>query len=172
MDALQPIINDNPVPDIKKSRIILHMPHNSIKYLCLLLGFSLTVHAQDIKPFSTDGCSLFPNGVPNDRTRWLACCTQHDIQYWQGGSEQQRIESDKQLLRGVEKTGQTKIALLMHQGVRVGGAPYWPVPYRWGYGWTYLRGYKLLTKQEKQSVKRALEQYHAKQAASSSQHTP
>ena len=30
---------------------------------------------------------------------------------------------------------------LMRAGVRVGGAPWHPVPWRWGYGWDYCRGY-------------------------------
>jgi len=140
---------------------MINMQYVTIKCL-LLICFSLTVNAQDIKPFSTDGCSLFPDGMPNDRTRWQTCCIQHDIQYWQGGSQEQRIRSDQELLHCVKKTGQEKIARLMHQGVRLGGAPWWPAPYRWGYGWPYLRGYKPLTQQEKQSVQRALEHYHKK----------
>lgn len=146
------------------------MYHSLVKYLLLpVFCIGLTASAQDIKPFTTDGCSLFPDGLPKNKTLWQACCIQHDIQYWQGGSEQQRIESDKQLLNCVKKTGQSKIALLMHRGVRAGGAPYWPVPYRWGYGWPYLRGYKPLTPQEKLSVQHALEQYRTKQKADTSQ---
>lgn len=28
---------------------------------------------------------------------------------------------------------------LMLAGVRVGGAPWWPTPFRWGYGWPWPR---------------------------------
>jgi hypothetical protein len=40
----------------------------------------------------------------------------------------------------------------MLNGVRVGGTPYLPTSFRWGYGWPYLRGYKVLTAQEKKQV--------------------
>lgn len=29
----------------------------------------------------------------------------------------------------------------MLSGVRVGGSPYWPTKFRWGYGWSYPHGY-------------------------------
>lgn len=30
---------------------------------------------------------------------------------------------------------------MMHAGVRIGGAPWQPAPWRWGYGWDYYRAY-------------------------------
>jgi hypothetical protein len=36
----------------------------------------------------------------------------------------------------------------MFAGVRVGGSPYFPTPFRWGYGWSYPRGYGALSEQE------------------------
>ena len=30
---------------------------------------------------------------------------------------------------------------MMQAGVRIGGAPWQPVPWRWGYGWDYYRAY-------------------------------
>src|SRR2546426_8536514 len=30
-------------------------------------------------PFTTDGCSLWPNGP------WRSCCIEHDVLYWCGG---------------------------------------------------------------------------------------
>jgi hypothetical protein len=44
----------------------------------------------------------------------------------------------------------------MYRGVRAGGTPYLPTPYRWGYGWRYLRGYKALTEAEKLLVAKRL----------------
>ena len=38
------------------------------------------------------------------------------------------------------KTG-CVLPAMMHAGVRIGGAPWQPAPWRWGYGWPYYRGY-------------------------------
>jgi len=46
----------------------------------------------------------------------------------------------------------------MLAGVRVGGSPYYPTPYRWGYGWPYARGYKALSDEEKAQVRTKLHQ--------------
>ena len=56
--------------------------------------------------------------------------------------------ADQQLQQCVAKVGAPQIAKLMLAGVRVGGSPYLPTPFRWGYGWSYPRGYKVLTTEE------------------------
>jgi hypothetical protein len=33
-------------------------------------------------------------------------------------------------------------------GVFVGGTPFLPTPFRWGYGWPYFRGYGVLSTEE------------------------
>lgn len=48
--------------------------------------------------------------------------------------------------------GEPNVAKLMLAGVRVGGSPYYPTTYRWGYGWPYPRGYKSLSAAEKHQV--------------------
>jgi len=49
----------------------------------------------------------------------------------------------------LEANGESEIGALMLLGVRLGGSPWWPTPFRWGYGWSYMRGYQPLTPQEK-----------------------
>ncbi len=119
------------------------------------------VHATDIKAFTTDGCSLFPDGYIHKRELWLPCCLAHDKAYWQGGTWHQRRDADRQLKYCVERLGEPIIADIMLNGVRIGGSPYWPTGFRWGYGWDYLRGYKPLDKHEKQSVQKALRAFEA-----------
>ena len=41
----------------------------------------------------------------------------------------------------------------MLAGVRVGGTPFLPTKFRWGYGWPYPRFYGELTTDELQQVK-------------------
>jgi hypothetical protein len=109
-----------------------------------------------IRPFTTDGCSRFPDGTPTQQTLWLACCTAHDRAYWQGGTYQERYQADLVLRRCVAKVGEPGIAALMLAGVRVGGSPLWPTRFRWGYGWPWPRGYGALTPEERAQVERAL----------------
>ena len=121
---------------------------------CLLLS---TGCAQELQPFASDGCSSFPDGTPATKTVWLSCCTAHDSAYWQGGSYAERLKADQDLRSCVAQTGQPQIAKLMLAGVRVGGTPYLPTSFRWGYGWPYLRGYKTLTETEKKMVQDSIE---------------
>jgi hypothetical protein len=120
--------------------------------LCTLLFVAPTVKSDSLKPFTTDGCSMFPDGTYHQQSLWLNCCIQHDLAYWKGGTEQQRLAADQSLEQCVSQVGEPEIAKLMLAGVRVGGSPYFPTSYRWGYGWSYQRGYKLLSDEEKQQV--------------------
>ncbi|WP_341503933.1 hypothetical protein [Gallaecimonas sp. GXIMD4217] len=115
--------------------------------LLLALLFSAPAAAK-LKRFTSDGCSAFPDGTLAQQQLWLACCTAHDRAYWQGGSYRQRLEADLALKSCVEQVGEPQIALLMLAGVRVGGSPLWPTPFRWGYGWPYPRPYGELSGEE------------------------
>ena len=114
--------------------------------------FSVVVSAEDIKPFTSDGCSVFPDGTFVQKELWLSCCTAHDYSYWQGGTYEARLAADQQLQQCVSKVGEPQIAQLMLTGVRVGGSPYFPTSFRWGYGWSYPRFYKTLTAEEKEQI--------------------
>lgn len=127
--------------------------------LLLLTTFFNTSHAGQLKPFTSDGCSAFPDGTIKQKTLWLQCCTTHDVAYWKGGSYGARKAADIELKQCVAAVGQQRIAELMLAGVRVGGSAYFPTEFRWGYGWPYLRGYKVLTELELKEVDEYLKQY-------------
>jgi hypothetical protein len=122
---------------------------------------SMTACASDavIAPFTSDGCSDFPNGLPQHKSLWLNCCVLHDKTYWQGGTYKERRLADEALERCVAAVGQPEIAKLMLAGVRVGGSPFWPTHFRWGYGWSWLRGYGALTSVERAQAQAALAEY-------------
>ena len=122
--------------------------------LLLVAGFSANLLAAELKPFTTDGCSDFPDGIEGHEDLWRACCIEHDLAYWKGGTYQQRLQADKRLEQCVESVGQPLIAKIMLAGVRIGGSPYLDTPFRWGYGWPFGRGYKALTASEREQVKR------------------
>lgn len=120
--------------------------------VALFSGCTGVPESRVLKPFSSDGCSSFPNGTGEDKNLWLNCCVEHDYDYWKGGTYEQRLASDKRLKMCVSQSGKPEIAYLMLAGVRVGGSPFWPTSFRWGYGWDYPSFYGELTDQQRQQV--------------------
>lgn len=103
----------------------------------------------NIKPvqeFTTDGCSggmswfwqTFIKPITRQDLPWRGCCVEHDWAYWKGGSSEERRQADLKLAACVAVNGYPFIAALMYYAVRMGGAPYWPFPWRWAYGFRYL----------------------------------
>jgi hypothetical protein len=110
---------------------------------------------------------MFPDGTLADKTLWLDCCLEHDIAYWQGGSEQDRRNADLELRECIlQKTRDARLAKLVYDGVRAGGSPYFPTWYRWGYGWSYGRPYRCLTDEELAQVADRLREYNTSGAES------
>jgi len=83
-----------------------------------------------LEPFSTDGCSMFPDG------KWRECCVEHDKAYWKGDPEDKegRRKADLELMACVARKGYPFTAFVMYVGVRIGGSSWWPTSWRWGYG--------------------------------------
>ncbi len=123
---------------------------------CLVL-MSLSGCNRQLKPFTSDGCSAFPDGTLTENQLWLACCEQHDLSYWKGGSYSAKIQADETLKACVAKIGNPQVAKLMLAGVAVGGSAYLPTTFRWGYGWPYPRLYKALSVEEEKQIGQMLE---------------
>ena len=128
---------------------------------CLIALYSLSFVAMgtELKPLTTDGCSAFPDGTLDQQSLWIECCIRHDLAYWKGGTYSERLEADQALEKCVVQVGEPEIAQLMLAGVRVGGSPYFPTTYRWGYGWPYPRGYKALSKDESLEAQQMLDYF-------------
>jgi hypothetical protein len=119
------------------------------------VAIPVAAHAGDfgqLTPFWTDACTAFPDGTPDDPTLWQHCCVEHDLKYWAGGTLEQKADADGDLFNCVSDTGQPVIAALMVAGVAVGGTPFLPTFYRWGYGWPKLRGFAPLSQDEEMQV--------------------
>lgn len=134
------------------------------RWLALILVLSSFLTAckpqEEIGAFLTDGCSLFPNRSLIDEGDWCDCCFEHDIAYWKGGTEEERMAADEVLRQCVlDRTGDEILANLMFEGVRLGGSPFFPTWYRWGYGWSLDRGYKALSPEEAKVADRKLEEW-------------
>lgn len=117
-------------------------------------------HTAQLAPFTSDGCSLFPDGTLKDRFRWCECCLSHDLVYWQGGSAEERKLADVALRVCVLlRTDNRVLAETMYLGTRAGGHPAFPTWYRWGYGWPYGRGYQPLSDAERLQVQERIADY-------------
>lgn len=84
----------------------------------------MPIKVQAISPFSTDGCSLFFEGVPQSPKAWLHCCIEHDKAYWQGRTYQDRITADNEFYQCIKKENYPFVAHIMKLGVRLGGTPF------------------------------------------------
>jgi hypothetical protein len=132
--------------------------HHKLLSLILLLGLAVlsgcaSAKVSDLKDFTSDGCSLFPDGTIKDRGKWCQCCLMHDIAYWRGGTAQERKRADEVLRDCVfDCTKDAALAETIYVGVRTGGHPVFPTWYRWAYGWPYSRGYKPLAGEEQLQV--------------------
>jgi len=114
-------------------------------WTCTALPFLCVQHTvSELAPFVSDGCSMFPDGTLGDGTRWQECCVIHDYAYYVGGPESSREAADRALQACVADNSNQALADLMYYGVRIGGTPALPTPWRWGYGWAYdpLDGYR------------------------------
>lgn len=110
--------------------------------------------------FTSDGCSLFPDSSLITKDDWCECCFTHDISYWKGGTYEEREAADARLRDCVrEKTGNETLAVLMYEGVRFGGSPYFYNWYRWGYGWSYDRKYQALSPAERSRADELVQKY-------------
>ena len=134
-----------------------------MRWLLVLLALSgCSLRESNLRPFHSDGCSGFPDGD------WQPHCVVHDMAYWRGGSAEERLEADRVLRRSVAEQGHPLLAEVLYLGVRLGGAPCWPTPWRWGFGWNYPRGYASLTSKEAQQVEQLLMAQPRDQARSGS----
>lgn len=133
-----------------------------IRFLFLLiLPLAIECYAGTLKPFTTDGCSMWFDGTPEQPYLWRHCCVAHDLDYWQGGTEEQRLKSDERIRACISKAQGKAMADYMYANVRWGGSPYWMTTYRWGYGWDYWegflqRGYKTPSAEEQAQIEALL----------------
>ncbi len=84
-----------------------------------------------------DGCSggmsKFWRKILKRPPPWEHCCDEHDIAYAKGGTEIERFCSDMKLYFCVYENGYPVVAKIMFKAVRIGGVPWLPTPYRWGF---------------------------------------
>lgn len=110
---------------------------------------------QILRPFSSDGCSSSPDGIPLSENSeiWVNCCVQHDMAYWIGGTRVQKEAADKELRSCIAGKGYPKIGKIYENFVDKFGGPRSTQHYRWGYGWNYKRDYAPINEAEEKQIK-------------------
>ena len=96
------------------------------------------------RPVTTDRCSRWPDRLFG--VDYGGCCEKHDEPYGRGGPAPERLEADIELLGCVARKFRWTwlgrlVGIAMFVGVSIGGCPWWPTRFRWGYGWPWPRGY-------------------------------
>ena len=139
------------------------MYKSSLTAFIMALLLAACAYADSLSPFTTDGCSLFIDRLPFGDADWCHCCVVHDLAYWRGGPKKARLNADKELKTCVQKaSGSTFLANVMFAGVRMGGSPYLPTWFRWGYGWPFGRSYGPLTPEEETLASSLEREYRTK----------
>lgn len=107
-----------------------------------------------LRPFTSDGCSMSPDGVPRtpESQAWTRCCVKHDVKYWLGGPESEKKLADQELSNCLGQSGYPYFGWTFWFFVDAFGGPGSSKKYRWGYGWTQRRPYRALSTQEEKSV--------------------
>jgi len=110
-----------------------------------------------LSAFRFDGCSCFPDGTASEPDLWKKHCLAHDHAYWLGGTRNERKMADLELRDGIRREGNPVIAQIAYAGVRIGGTPWLPTPWRWGFGWKqFPRGYREPSDEEKVQIERSM----------------
>ncbi len=111
--------------------------------LCANIQASASIHANanpKLKPFTTDGCSSFPDGTLSQPTLWRHCCVVHDIDYWMAGENSIRLNSNSALgicvNESLNHNYEFPFGLAMAIGTNLGGSQKLPTSWKWSYGWT------------------------------------
>ena len=121
-----------------------------LKMAIILLLSGCASSPATLQPFTSDGCSLFPDRSLAGSADWCSCCVAHDLAYWKGGTEDERLQADQKLEQCVAAATRDKaLASSMLAGVRIGGSPYLNTPFRWAYGWPAERNYQKLLPRER-----------------------
>ena len=83
-------------------------------------------------PFKSDGCSMWFDSWRG--IDFYPYCFLHDLEYWVGGTNTDRLVADAQLMIDIAKAGCPQMAEIMFHGVRVGGHERFRRTFSWGFG--------------------------------------
>ncbi|MDC0566569.1 hypothetical protein OAP01_00935 [Akkermansiaceae bacterium] len=98
---------------------------------------------------------LFLMALPVSRSSGVKIACFMIMPIGRGGTWKERRDADRKLRDGIRCKGKPVIAQLAYVGVRVGGTPWLPTPWRWGFGWhEFPRGYRPVSLDEWLMIKK------------------
>lgn len=111
-----------------------------MKLVIVILGLYSTISfSNELKPFFTDGCTMFVDGTKERPGLWRHCCVEHDLRYWFGGSQKDLDSTDLRLKSCVNDVAGPTWAELIYVGVRMGHHSPVKNKTHWSWGWVNER---------------------------------
>jgi hypothetical protein len=105
----------------------------------LLIFVGTVAHAQVLKPFVSDGCTMYPDGTRDEPKKWRHCCFEHDLRYWFGGTKTEQKIADLRLKQCVTNAAGDFQGNLMYTGIRLGHLSPIKSKWHWNWGWRQKR---------------------------------
>jgi hypothetical protein len=116
----------------------MSMLHAILKLFLLTLICSQVFANDNLTSFTSDGCTLSPDGTPAQPNLWRECCVEHDLWFWGGGTKEQRILADNNLKSCIAEKSSRFISAIYLFGVQVGRlSPFKIKNKKWGNGWIH-----------------------------------
>ena len=116
-----------------------------ILFIIILLNTSLFIFSDNsnnkLQTFTTDWCTLFPDGTYSNKNLWIECCIKHDKVYWKWWTWEEKINSDNALEKCVWNKGHKIIWKIMKYWVFIWWLPYFPTSFRWWYWWEKFKNF-------------------------------
>lgn len=116
-------------------------PQNAVAVFSILLILSVAFPRVALAQIGSD--DLLPDGRKSDGCTLIGgdefkpCCVVHDREYFFGGTVKERRKADNRLFKCIRERktlGARLAAPFIWLGVRIGGLPFLPTPFRWGFG--------------------------------------
>ena len=106
-------------------------------FVALALVSVSGARADELRPFSTEGCTAWREGPRRQPNLWRHCCVAHDLEFWAGGVADGRNQADLNLRDCVAATGAGREARIIYLGVRIGSlSPRKIHGMQWGNAWS------------------------------------
>lgn len=120
----------------------------------LFATYTFANQQQYMNDFTTDECTMYPEGTKKEPKLWAHCCILHDMFYWAGGSRFDMDHADLILYSCVQEVAGKTQAELMYKGIRLGHLS--PISLKdksFGNGWINPRPKTSLSDEEKDIVR-------------------
>ncbi len=114
----------------------------------IIFTSSTLASSNTLRPFVTDGCTLFAEGTKEHPELWRHCCVEHDMRYWFGGDAADLDKTDLRLKACVQDVAGLTWAEIIYRGVRIGHSSPIKNKTHWSWGWIFERANIPLSKPE------------------------